>query len=72
LLFAAVHLGNFSYNETPLWLLPFLVLPQWVTGLALAWLRVRRGVGAAMVLHGIFNGGPLLVIWLVISWLPPQ
>tara|TARA_R100001143_G_scaffold25860_1_gene26183 strand:+ start:5111 stop:5869 length:759 start_codon:yes stop_codon:yes gene_type:complete len=72
LLFAAVHLGNFSYNETPLWLLPFLVLPQWVTGLALAWLRVRRGIGAAMVLHGIFNGGPLLVIWLVISWLPPQ
>jgi membrane protease YdiL (CAAX protease family) len=72
LLFAAVHLGNFSYNETPLWLLPFLVLPQWVTGLALAWLRVRRGIGAAIALHAIFNGGPLLVIWLIISWLPTQ
>ncbi|HBT33156.1 MAG TPA: CPBP family intramembrane metalloprotease [Pusillimonas sp.] len=70
LLFAAVHLGNFSYNETPWWLLPFLVLPQWLTGVALAWLRVRRGIGTAMALHAIFNGGPLLVIWLVISWVP--
>lgn len=67
LAFAAVHLGNFSYDQTPVWLLPFLVLPQWITGLVLAWLRVRRGIGAAIALHAIFNGGPLLVIWLVVQ-----
>lgn len=70
LLFAAVHLNNFSLNQTPWWLMPLLVLPQWLTGLALAWLRVRRGIGASMLLHGLFNGGPLLVVWLVLQWMP--
>lgn len=70
LLFAAVHLNNFSLNQTPWWLMPLLVLPQWLTGLALAWLRVRQGIGASMLLHGFFNGGPLLVVWLVLQWMP--
>ena len=70
LLFAAVHLNNFSLNQTPWWLMPLLVLPQWLTGLALAWLRVRRGIGASMLLHGMFNGGPLLVVWLALQWMP--
>lgn len=70
LLFAAVHLNNFSLNQTPWWLMPLLVLPQWLTGLVLAWLRVRRGIGASMLLHGIFNAGPLLVVWLVLQWIP--
>lgn len=39
-----------------------LVLPQCMTGLVLAWLRVRRGMGASIVLHAIFNGGPVLLI----------
>lgn len=67
LAFAAIHLGNFSYNSTPLWVMPMLVLPQWLTGLVLAWIRVRRGFGAAVALHAIFNAGPLLVIWLILS-----
>lgn len=67
LAFAAIHLGNFSYTSTPLWVLPLLVLPQWLTGLVLAWIRVRRGFGAAVALHGIFNAGPLLIVWLVLS-----
>ena len=33
-----------------------------LTGLVLAWLRVRRGIGASIVLHAIFNGGPVLLI----------
>lgn len=67
LVFAAVHLNNFSLHQTPWWLMPFLVLPQWVTGLVLAWMRVRRGVGASMLLHSLFNGGPLLAVWIVIQ-----
>ncbi len=58
--FAAVHLYNFRLNNLSLFLLPLLVLPQWVTGLVLGWMRVRRGVGASMALHAIFNGGPML------------
>lgn len=64
--FAAVHLSNFSLNQMPYWLMPLLVLPQWLTGMVLGWLRVKRGIGASMMLHGLFNGGPLLVVWLVL------
>ena len=67
LAFAAIHLANFSHSSTPLWVLPLLVLPQWLTGLVLAWIRVRRGFGAAVALHAVFNAGPLLVVWLVLS-----
>jgi len=68
--FAAVHLYNFNLHQTPLWLLPLLVLPQWLTGLVLGWHRVRLGIGASILLHGIFNGGPLLVVWLVLRMAP--
>jgi len=67
LAFAAVHLNNFNLNQTPVWLMPLLVLPQWLTGLVLAWLRVRRGIGASMLLHGLFNGGPLLLVWIILQ-----
>lgn len=63
LAFAAVHLTNFSFNRTPYWLLPLLVLPQWITGLALGWIRMRRGIGASIALHATFNAGPILLIW---------
>jgi len=70
LLFAGAHLVNFSYDRTPYWLMPLLVLPQWLTGMVLGWLRVRRGVGASMLLHGVFNAGPLAMIWLVLHLAP--
>jgi membrane protease YdiL (CAAX protease family) len=69
-LFAAVHLYNFNLHHTPLWLMPLLVLPQWLTGLVLGWMRMKRGIGASMLLHGIFNGGPLLIVWLVLKAAP--
>lgn len=70
ILFAAVHLFNFKFASLPLVLLPLLVIPQWVTGLVLGWLRVSRGIGASIVLHAIFNGGPLLLIGLVLHFAP--
>jgi len=66
-LFALMHLLNFTLHQTPLWLLPLLVLPQWCTGLVLGWLRVRHGIGASMLLHALFNGGPLLLVWLLLG-----
>jgi len=70
LAFAAVHLFNFRLNAMALVLLPLLVLPQWVTGLVLGWMRVRRGIVDAIALHAIFNGGPLLLIGLVLHFAP--
>lgn len=69
-IFAGVHLHNFNIPQAALWLLPLLVLPQWLTGLVLGWLRVRRGIGAAIALHAVFNGGPLLLVWLVLTLMP--
>ncbi|MCD0505268.1 type II CAAX prenyl endopeptidase Rce1 family protein, partial [Bordetella petrii] len=67
LAFAAVHLNNFALADTAYWMLPLLVLPQWATGLVLGWIRVRRGIGAAVALHGIFNAGPMLLIVTVLG-----
>lgn len=61
--FAAVHLRNFVFDDVAGWMMLVLVAPQWVTGLVLGWVRVTRGVSAGMLLHGVFNFGPLLVAW---------
>ena len=66
LAFAFVHLSNFKLNDTPWWMFPVMVLPQWMTGLVLAWMRVRSGIGTSMLMHMMFNGGPLLLIWLML------
>lgn len=70
LVFAGMHLGNFYLNKMPLWLMPLLVLPQWLTGLVLSWTRVRRGVGASMLMHGLFNAGPVLLVLAILKWAP--
>jgi hypothetical protein len=66
LAFAAVHIKNFVFNEMSWWMMAVLVTPQWMTGLVLSWIRVQRGVGAAMLLHGVFNAGPLCVAWVAL------
>ncbi|ARP85223.1 CPBP family glutamic-type intramembrane protease [Bordetella genomosp. 9] len=70
LVFAGMHLGNFYLNHTPLWLMPVLVLPQWLTGLVLSWMRTRRGIGASMAMHAMFNAGPVLVVLALLKWAP--
>ncbi|MCJ9712375.1 CPBP family glutamic-type intramembrane protease, partial [Bordetella hinzii] len=70
LTFAAVHLSNFSFNRMPWWMLPLLVLPQWLTGLVLGWMRVRRGIAASIALHALFNAGPMVMIWLLLKLVP--
>ncbi len=70
LAFALMHLNNFQGAQSAGWLLPLLVLPQWLTGLVLGWLRVRRGIGAAILLHAIFNAGPLLLVWTLLRFMP--
>jgi len=70
LAFASVHLFNYrGIDQMPVWLMPLLILPQWTTGLVLGWLRVRHGIGAAIALHALFNGGPMLAIWLLLRLL---
>jgi len=69
LIFAALHLYNFTFESVQWWMLPALMLPQWFTGMVLGWIRVMRGIGAAILLHAMFNLGPLMAAWLVMNWL---
>ncbi|WP_187395040.1 CPBP family glutamic-type intramembrane protease [Pigmentiphaga aceris] len=64
LAFALGHLGNYQGGDTAWWLLPLVVLPQWFTGLVLAWMRVRQGIGAAIAMHAGFNSLPLFLLYL--------
>jgi hypothetical protein len=70
LTFAALHLANFKLGTSSYWLLPLLVLPQWMTGLVLTWMRVRRGIGTSIALHALFNSGPILAIAIILHWAP--
>ncbi|WP_454692439.1 CPBP family glutamic-type intramembrane protease [Achromobacter aloeverae] len=70
LTFAALHLGNYTLNHTLIWLMPVLVLPQWLTGLVLGWMRVRRGIGASVLMHMMFNAGPVLLVLALVKWAP--
>lgn len=67
--FASLHIYNFSITSIEWWMYPILVLPQWFTGLVLGWIRVNRGIGSAIILHALFNFGPLMAAWLTLSWL---
>ncbi len=64
ILFASIHLCNFSSIKTAYWVFPILVLPQWATGLALGWIRVRYGISSSIFLHALFNFGPIILIWI--------
>lgn len=70
LVFAGMHLANFTLNQTALWLTPLLVLPQWLTGLVLAWMRVRRGIACSILMHSMFNAGPVLLVVAIRQWAP--
>lgn len=70
LAFAGLHLANFSLTTSSMWLLPLMILPQWVTGLVLGWLRVRFGIGASIMLHALFNAGPMTLLWALTRWAP--
>ncbi|MEM9535550.1 MAG: CPBP family intramembrane glutamic endopeptidase [Cyanobacteria bacterium P01_E01_bin.45] len=63
ILFGAIHITNYSGR---VWaLMPLLVLPQFILGLFLGFVRVRYGFGWAIFAHGFHNGcliAPLLII----------
>lgn len=65
--FAGLHIKNFIFTDFSWWMLPVLVLPQWFSGLVLGWIRVSRGIGAAILLHAVFNLGPLLIAWTLVG-----
>ena len=60
-LFAYLHITNF--NEVAYWYLtPLLVLPQFVLGLFLGYVRVRNNLWASMYVHALNNLVPMTLL----------
>ena len=62
LAFACVHLFNFE--EGALFVLLPLVLPQFVLGALLGYMRVTYGLGTSIVLHALHNGTAMALVAL--------
>lgn len=56
IIFALVHYSNFDSSTNSFYFIPILVLPQFIMGLLLAYLRVRYSFILAFLLHAIHNG----------------
>ncbi|WBF65648.1 MAG: CPBP family intramembrane metalloprotease [Candidatus Kinetoplastibacterium crithidii] len=67
ILFAFIHVFNFSFdnNKFNLFFIPFLLLPQLLSGLVLGWIRVSSGIFSSIIVHGLFNTGAILLIWIL-------
>ena len=67
LAFAFYHITNFEITPQILYLSPLLVAPQLIIGLLLGFIRVRLGLGWAMLLHSLYNLfiiGPIILLKL--------
>lgn len=53
--FAFIHLVNFSINTGSGFFIIFLLIPQLISGLCMAYIRLRDGLGYAITLHSAHN-----------------
>jgi len=60
--FALIHVPNWDLPPGALWLVPLVVLPQFISGLMLAYARVRSGLKVSIVLHAAINTLAVLAI----------
>lgn len=58
--FACIHLFNFDAGS--LYVLLPMVLPQFVSGAIMGYLRVHYGLWAAILLHALHNGGLMVLV----------
>jgi membrane protease YdiL (CAAX protease family) len=68
ILFGFIHLTNYEYNFAILLLSPILILPQFIAGLFLGYLRIKYDLVLGYIMHAIHNG-ILLTLTLCLS--PP-
>lgn len=55
MLFALVHLSNFTAGALPVYLFLPAIIPQIITGIALGVIRLRLGFWWALTFHALFN-----------------
>jgi len=56
LVFAIVHIGNYSNTGILFYLMaPLLVIPQFIIGISLGYIRLKLGFVWSILLHGLYN-----------------
>ncbi len=63
-IFALVHIFNFELGNTPWYLTPLLVLPQFVLALYLGYVRVRNNIFYSIYVHMLNNAIPMCLLFL--------
>ncbi|MDI9356645.1 MAG: CPBP family intramembrane metalloprotease [Chitinophagaceae bacterium] len=61
--FAFVHVSNYELTDAILFLFPFIVLPQFIGGLFIGYIRVRYGLIMGFLLHSLNNTLFFIVMW---------
>ncbi|MEW7280691.1 CPBP family intramembrane glutamic endopeptidase [Aquimarina sp. 2201CG1-2-11] len=67
LLFALVHLTNYQLSLTVILVVPILILPQFIGGILIGYIRLRSGFIWGILLHALNNAILLVPIALGIS-----
>lgn len=62
-LFASIHIGNYALEDSSNWIVIFYIIPQFIMGLILGYLRIRDGMWSAIFFHVLNNSviGLLLI-----------
>ncbi len=69
--FAFIHILNFDSDAVPIWLVPLIVLPQFVAGLFFGYIRVKNGgLLWSFALHALHNA--VLITPVLLFELPPN
>lgn len=55
IIFALIHITNYNSNSTIIYIIPILVLPQFIIGLFIGYLRVRYNFMLGYLFHAIHN-----------------
>lgn len=67
ILFSLMHITNFTpLNAQTLLLAPLLVMPQFIVGTMLGYLRVRYGIGFSILFHVLVNA----ILFALITFFP--
>lgn len=70
-IFAFIHIFNFN-AVMPWYYTPVLVLPQFIIGLFLAYVRIRNSIYHSILIHALNNSIPMLILLLAPENLIPQ
>ncbi len=61
-MFGFVHIYNYGEGGFEWWMTPFIVIPQFVLGLILGFVRIRIGLWACILMHAMNNAIPMSLL----------